>query len=236
MKPQRFQTWNFLTWLPFHSARDSGSVDHAIGKFEFSLDPFTYFPSIQASPQGFKHEIMISLYLFSIALLSYFRNFHRTSPAWPLKSGTVDFCSQIEMLHRFATVLSIPDVSFKGRHFLSLFCRNKASFVNVMAWSRFFFRCSSLLESGKMFFVLYPRYRTLTNQFKHITSFFVNLFKSRVYPSNTNMDRAFANMCVGPQFSTQLQDLALVFQDFHNRSDLYHTSYKFWCCVLPRTR
>ena len=43
-------------------------------------------------------------------------------------------------------------------------------------------------------------------------------------------------MCVGLQFSTQLQDLALVLQDFHNRSDVYHTSYKFWCYVLPRTR
>ena len=41
------------------------------------------------------------------------------------------------------------------------------------------------------------------------------------------MDRAFANMCVGPQFSTHLQDLALVFQDLHNQSDVYHTSYKF---------
>ena len=43
-------------------------------------------------------------------------------------------------------------------------------------------------------------------------------------------------MCVAPQFSSQLQDLALVFQDFYYRSDVYHTSYKFWCCVLPRTR
>ena len=169
---------------------------------------------------------MISLYLFSIALLSYFRNFHRTSAAWPLKSGTINMHSQIEMLHRFATVLSIPDVNFKGRHFLSFFWQEENILCESDRLISIFFRCSSLLESGICF--LYGihdvgHYKLI--QAHH--SFFVNMFKSRVYPSNTNMDRAFANMCVGPQFSTQLQDLALVFQDFHNRSDVYHTSYKF---------
>ena len=47
-------------------------------KIRIFVHPFAYFRPIQASSQGFQHEIMISLYLFSNALRSYLHKFHRT--------------------------------------------------------------------------------------------------------------------------------------------------------------
>ena len=76
--------------------------------------------------------------MFSIALRSYFRKFHRTSAASLSNSVNIHFNSSIQMLHMYAIILSNLDVSFKWSHNTGLFCRHNASFVILIGWSRFF--------------------------------------------------------------------------------------------------
>ena len=125
----------------FHSRRGASRalpVPRRQWEIQILLEPFTWFRPIQATSRGFNHEIVISLYLFSIALRSYFRKFHRTSAASLSNSGTIHLNNPIEMFHMYAIILSILDVSFKWSHNTGLFCRHNASFVIRIGWSRFF--------------------------------------------------------------------------------------------------